>query len=220
MQSLPSAVEVRERLEVVTGQIEQVANGRPVRVIAVTKTWPVEVVLTALEVGLIDIGENYAQEMASKVDEMGQLGDTQPRWHFVGGLQRNKVKLLAGSVHLWQTIDRMALIDEVAKRSPGGSILIQVNTTGEPQKSGCSPGDVSALVDHGRSVGLDVQGLMTLGPTGGGDPRSSFAELAHLADQHQLSELSMGMTNDYTTAVAEGSTMVRIGSAFFGRRPT
>ncbi len=216
---LATVDEIRSRLASVRERINRVSAGREVTVIAVTKTWPKEIVERAIEVGLVDCGENYAQDLATKAESFSQAPEPlRPRWHFIGGLQRNKVKLLAGSVDLWHTVDRQVLVDQIASRSPGAAILIQVNTTDEAQKFGCAPSDVGLLVEQARAAGLNVRGLMTLGPTGGADPRSSFAQLAGLAEHHELSELSMGMTNDFECAVEEGSTMVRIGSALFGSR--
>ena len=216
-------VEVRDRIEAVSQNAERVL------LIGVTKAFPVELCRRAFAAGMIDLGENYAQELASKADEFGVAdagsgvsSETQaaPRWHFIGGLQRNKVKLLAGKVGLWQTIDRTSLLDEIAKRCPGDRVLIQVNTTGEPQKSGCEPEFVNELVNHGRSLDLDVRGLMTVGPTDTSiDPRPSFEALRRLGEACGVTELSMGMSGDYELAVAEGATMVRVGSALFGARP-
>ncbi len=214
------AREIRQRIEA--------AGDRPGRVtlIAVTKAFPVELVLRALAAGLVDLGENYAQELAAKADHLkGQAGaqlavEGGPRWHFIGGLQSNKVKLLAGVVHLWQTVDRESLVDAIARRSPGARVLIQVNTTSEAQKSGCQPIQTLALVDYARVQGLEVRGLMTIGPTSPSvDPRPAFAQLRGLAHRCEVEELSMGMSADYELAVSEGSTMVRIGSALFGSRP-
>lgn len=214
-------------IEVLQGRLAEVwdrisaAGGSPdtVTLVAVTKTFPIGYIEAALAVGLADLGENYAQDLVAKADQAAAAG-LEPRWHFIGGLQRNKVKLLAGRVELWQTVDRGALVDEIAKRSPAARVLIQVNTTDEAQKSGCPPGDAEALVDHGRLAGLAVEGLMTIGPTGGGDPRPGFETLRLLAERCEVRELSMGMSADFEAAVAAGSTMVRIGSALFGPRET
>ncbi len=203
--------EIRERIDAVG------VSPDTVTVVAVTKTFPADHVTAAVGAGLLDIGENYAQELVAKRESVPSTADG-PRWHFIGGLQRNKVKLLAGKVDLWQTVDRTVLLNEIAKRDPGARVLIQVNTTDEDQKSGCPADDAPELVDHGRSLGLDVAGLMTVGPTGGGDPRPAFDRLRVLAESCEVSELSMGMTADFQLAVSCGSTMIRVGSALFGPR--
>jgi pyridoxal phosphate enzyme (YggS family) len=225
MQERPpiSADDVRSRLSEIWERIG-LAGGSPetVTIVAVTKTFPLPYIEAAAAAGLGDLGENYAQELVAK-DEAAAEAGIAARWHFIGGLQRNKVKLLAGRVALWHTIDRESLVDEVAKRDPSARILIQVNTTGEGQKSGCDPDQAQALVERGRSAGLDVAGLMTIGPTGpggtgGADPRPGFERLRTLAERCEVDEISMGMSGDYEWAVASGSTMVRIGSALFGPR--
>lgn len=220
------AATIRQRVGEVRQRIEAAAAGRPGRVtlVAVTKSFPAVLVDRALEAGLVDLGENYAQELVGKAEALAAgpagPGGAGPRWHFIGGLQTNKVKLLAGLVHLWQTVDRPGLVDAIAKRDPGARILVQVNTTGEAQKSGCEPEEAPALVDRARQAGLDVRGLMTIGPTSSDvDPRPAFVLLRQLGERCEVVELSMGMSSDYELAVAEGSTMVRIGSALFGARP-
>lgn len=205
--------EVRQRIERAGGSEESVT------IVAVTKTFPTAHIAAAVAAGVPDVGENYAQDLAAKADAVNAAG-VDCRMHFIGGLQRNKVKLLAGKVWLWQTVDRQALIDQIAKRDPGARILVQVNTTGEEQKSGCSPAETASLIDYGRSAGLGVEGLMTVGPTGGADPRPAFELLRSLGQTNEVRELSMGMSADYELAVAEGSTMIRIGSALFGPRST
>ncbi len=119
---------------------------------------------------------------------------------------------------LWQSVDRPELMAEIAKRAPGAAVLIQVNTTDEPQKAGCRPAELDPLVDRARELGLDLRGLMTIGPTSGADPRPAFALLRSEADRLGLDTVSMGMSGDLEAAVAEGSTMVRIGTALFGAR--
>jgi pyridoxal phosphate enzyme (YggS family) len=210
------AAEVNQRIDQASSALSPDSR-RPVTVVAVTKTFPLSYLEAAVAAGLPDVGENYAQDLVAKADEAVEAG-IDCRMHFIGGLQRNKVKLLAGKVWLWQTIDRQALIDRVAERDPGARILIQVNTTDEPQKSGCAPTDTAGLVEYGRQAGLRVEGLMTIGPTGGVDPRPAFELLRSLRDGTEVEHLSMGMSGDYEQAVAEGATMVRIGSALFGSR--
>lgn len=188
-------------------------------VLAVTKTFPVAVVSLALAAGFTALGENYGQELEAKAAELAGDGP-EVQWHFIGGLQRNKIKRLAGIVSVWQSVDRSSLVAEIAKRDPGGQIMIQVNTTGEAQKSGSEPADAPGLVDEARQLGLDVVGLMTIGPTDGNDPRPGFEELRLLAERLEIGQLSMGMSGDLEAAVSEGSTMVRVGTALFGSRST
>lgn len=218
----PTPELVAERVAAIRERIRAAGGDDGVRIVGVTKTFPLGHVESALAAGLVDLGENYAQELVEKAEGAAAAG-LEPRWHFIGGLQRNKVKLLAGRVWLWQTVDRPSLVDEIAKRDPGSRVLIQVNTTEEAQKSGCRPDEAEALVDRARERGLRPLGLMTVGPTapggvGGDDPRPAFELLRGLAERCEVAELSMGMSADYELAVAAGATMVRIGSAIFGPR--
>ncbi|MCC6438678.1 MAG: YggS family pyridoxal phosphate-dependent enzyme [Acidimicrobiales bacterium] len=194
----------------------EAAGGDPARVavLAVTKGHPIELVDVALAAGLVDLGENYAQELLAKT-----AGHEAVRWHFIGHLQRNKVRQLAPHVALWQSIDRVELIDELARRSPGAHLLIQVNATGEQDKNGCRPQDCPALVERALAAGLHVDGLMTVGPTDAtADPSPGFDTVRTLVDRLGLVTCSMGMTDDLEAAVRHGSTMVRIGTALFGAR--
>lgn len=221
MRDAPTPEVLTERLAEITERIRAAGGTDEITIVGVTKTFPSSYIEAALAAGIVDLGENYGQELIDKARHAAAAG-LEPRWHFIGGLQRNKVKKLAGHVWLWQTIDRAVLVDEVAKRDPGARILVQVNTTDEAQKSGCHPSEAAALVERGRELGLDVLGLMTIGPTGAagtaGDPRPAFELLRDLAEACEVKELSMGMSADYELAVAEGATMVRIGSAVFGPR--
>lgn len=199
------------------------AGGDPlrVRILAVTKGFPAEVARVAAAAGLVDLGENYAQDLAAKAAALHDLQPA-PRWHFIGRLQRNKVKVLAPHVALWQSIDRIELGAEVARRAPGAAVLAQVNPLEEPQKGGCAPDEVRGLVDAMRADGLEVRGLMAVGPTPGDGPdrtTEAFATVATLADELGLVERSMGMSEDLEAAVRAGSTMVRVGRGLFGERP-
>jgi pyridoxal phosphate enzyme (YggS family) len=180
----------------------------------VSKGASAQAIDAVVRAGVPDVGESYAQELLGKAAEV-----TEPavRWHFIGRLQTNKVRQVAGLVDHWHTIDRAALGDEVAKRSPGAKVLLQVNVSGEPQQGGCRRVEVPMLVSRLRQSGLDVRGLMTIGTTE--DPRPGFRLLASLADDLGLDERSMGMSGDLEVAVEEGSTMVRVGRALFGERP-
>ena len=120
----------------------------------------------------------------------------------------------------WQSVDRPELVDELVRWAPGARLFIQVNTTAEPQKAGCVPADAPALVARAQDAGLQVEGLMAVGPTdAAADPSPAFAALRALVDRLGLSECSMGMTDDLEAAVREGSTMIRVGRALFGSRP-
>ena len=197
------------------------AGGADARLVAVTKAFPIDAVLAALAAGVDDIGENYSQEMLGKVPELAahDVDPNRVRWHFLGRLQRNKVRALAPYVHLWQSVDRAELGAEIAKRAPGARVLVQVNLSNEPQKGGCSWSDVPALVAALGAMDLDVRGLMGVGPAGPPDEaRPGFRRLVATADDLGLPERSIGMTDDLEVAVEEGSTMVRIGRDLFGPR--
>ncbi len=140
------------------------------------------------------------------------------RWHFIGRLQRNKVRAVAPHVSLWQSVDREVLATEIARRAPAAHVLVQVDFGREPQKGGCAPEDAAALVACARAVGLAVDGLMTV-PPANTDPAPAFRACRALADELGLLTCSMGMSGDYEDAVREGATMVRVGSAVFGPRP-
>lgn len=172
-------------------------------------------VRAAIAAGLVDVGESYAQELVVKAEEL----NTYVRWHMIGRLQRNKVRQIAAFVHLWQTIDRLSLAGEVARYAPGASVLVQVNVTGAEQQGGCAPERLAALVEGCTDLGLEVRGLMAIGPMGPPETsRRAFRAVRELADGLGLSERSMGMSGDLEAAVAEGSTQVRIGTALFGPR--
>jgi pyridoxal phosphate enzyme (YggS family) len=236
---------VRARL----AQAERAANrtAGSVRLLAVSKTKPIEDLAAAAAAGQRDFGENYAQELRDKraACESGTAAGFDsadlPRWHFIGPLQSNKVKYLAGRVDLIHTIDSVALLDEIERRATGldpgpargpaapQECLIQVNLASESQKRGIPASQVEGLLDlfadrpHLRCVGLMVI------PPFADDPAASqphFAALRQLRDdlaprarvRVDLRELSMGMSHDLEVAVAEGATIVRIGTAIFGAR--
>ena len=204
--------DVRRRIVAAGGSLERV------RILAVTKGFGPEAVAAAVANGLLDVGENYAQEAVAK---LAAAAPSPARLHFIGRLQSNKVASLAPLVTLWQTIDRPALVDAVARHAAGAGVLVQVNVSGEAGKGGCAPDEAAAMVARARDAGLAVQGLMTVGRTG--EPagaRPGFALLRSLCDRLDLPVCSMGMTDDLDVAVAEGATMVRVGSALFGMRPS
>ena len=189
-----------------------------VRIVAVTKGHGPEACHAAVDNGLHDLGESYAQELAAKAADPRLAG---ARWHFVGGLQARRVRSVAALVHLWQSIDRAKLVGEVARWAPGASVLVQVALSDEPGKAGCPFADVPALVAAGRAAGLSVDGLMGVGPTAGGPEaaRPGFRRLRATAEELGLGTVSMGMSGDVSVALAEGATMLRVGTLLFGPRP-
>jgi len=203
-----NADRIRNRIVDAGGDAERIT------VVAVTKGHDVSAVDAALEAGLLDIGENYAQELAAKAETV-----TVPRWNFIGQLQRNKVRSIAHLVHVWQSVDRLTLGNEIAKRAPGAAVLVEVNLTDDPKRGGAQPSFVPGLVDGLHDLGLDVRGLMAVAPHGGPDEAATGFDLVRrLADNLDLDQRSMGMTLDLEAAVRAGSTMVRIGTALFGAR--
>ena len=212
---------VSEAVAALRNRIAQ-AGGTDVALVGVTKTFGSQAWRFAKAAGCDAVGENYAQEVVQKAGEVA-LADRLPV-HFIGQLQSNKIKQLVGVVDVWQSIDRLTLLTEIAKRTPesGSQVLLQVNVTGEDEKGGCAPAQVAELSRAARDSGIEVLGLMAVGPTNE-DPivtRSAFRMLRTLVDEHGLRQCSMGMTGDLEIAVEEGSTMVRVGSALFGNRPS
>jgi PLP dependent protein len=192
-----------------------------VTLVAVSKTQPPEAIREAYAAGQRDFGENYAQEWRAKADALADLTDL--RWHFIGGLQTNKVRYLAGRVASVQTVDRLELARELSKRLAGKGarvqVFLEVNVAGEASKEGCDPAALPDLAEAVRALpGLDLVGLMCI-PPAEGDPRPHFRLLRALRDQLGLAELSMGMSGDWRVAVEEGATFLRIGTAIFGARP-
>jgi len=212
-----AASEIRVRLEDVRDRIRE-AGGNPheITIVAVTKGFGVDAVRAVEAAGLGDVGENYAQDLLAKRAE----GGATIRWHFIGPIQRNKVKSLAPVVDRWHTLDRLSAAQAVAAHAPGAQVMVQVNVTGEPTKSGCRLEDAGVLVEQLVGLGLQVRGLMTIGPLGPPEAaRSGFRAVAALNRRLGLPDLSMGMSDDLEIAVAEGATMLRIGRALLGSRP-
>jgi pyridoxal phosphate enzyme (YggS family) len=209
------AKEVADRVARVRSEIS-IAGGSEVSLIAVTKSFGIDALRAASTAGCDGVGENYAQELLEKVRDGIPPIDV----HFIGALQSNKVRSLAGHIALWQSVDRESVVDELGRRAPGASILIQVDTTYEPSKGGVAPELLDTLRTRAESVGLVVKGLMTIGPTDGTpqECEKSFEMLRRLVNEQGLSVCSMGMSADYRTAVACGSSMVRVGSGLFGDR--
>jgi len=205
-------------------------NPADLTLVAVSKTFPAEIVGEAVRAGLVDIGENYVQELLSKRES---LQGKPIRWHFVGHLQTNKVKYLAPWVHLIHALDNAGLAQELDRRGAQFGrrldVLIEVNTTGESSKFGLPPGQVREFVRSCEGLNsIRMNGLMTIGPFLP-DPEGSrpmFRQLRMLRDEiarlgqanATMEHLSMGMTGDFEVAIEEGATLLRLGTAIFGSR--
>jgi len=213
---------LHENLDHVGQQIAAAARaaGRDpasVTLLAVSKTVPAERVREAIRAGHHLFGENYAQELRDKAREVEGA-----RWHFIGPLQRNKVKYVVGVAELIHSVDSPSLLDEIAARADKLGVvqrcLVQVNVGDESQKSGCAAADVPALVRaFAARPSVRCEGLMCI-PPDGVPPRPFFDNLAKLAAAEGLRELSMGMSSDFGEAIAAGATLVRVGTAIFGER--
>ena len=216
-----------ERLAQVRAEVARFAS-QPVTIVAVTKGFGSEAIRAAVAAGVVDIGENRVQEALHKQDELGVEGQGLGiRWHLIGHLQRNKAKHVPGRFELVHSVDSLALATELDKRATGLRVLLQVNVAGEEQKSGCAPQEASGLARQVAALGnLRLEGLMTVGPfTDDVDvQRRVFRGLRVLRDTINeengvwLPTLSMGMSGDYATALAEGATVIRLGTALFGPR--
>ena len=232
----PSAHEIAANLNAVRARIAAACtrSGRAtedVRLIAVSKTRPIEAVQTAIQAGQLDFGENQIQDALKKIPNIETPG---VQWHFIGPLQSNKTKHLPGNFQWWHTLDRTDIAKRVSRKavelSATINALIQVNVIHDPAKSGVLPEELPALLEQLMAedlAGIKLRGLMTIGPHGGGETelRNCFGKLRGLLETSRsqlglsdFDQLSMGMTNDMEQAIAEGATMVRVGSAIFGSR--
>jgi len=226
-------VSIAQNLTQVLAGIRQAAEraGRDpatVRLVAVSKTKPAEMINQALDAGQVLFGENYVQEAQAKIPQVGPG----PCWHFIGHLQSNKAKVAAQLFDLVQTVDRLKLARALERHAGQAGktleVLLQVNVGGEVQKAGCSPAEAPALAQAVAEMPhLRLRGLMTMPPFFDQPERVRpfFAELRELAERLRpdlppgsMDELSMGMSGDYPAAIEEGATLVRVGTAIFGSR--
>ena len=223
---------LKDRIDGVEQRIEEACrrSGRKredVLLVAVSKKFPLDMIFEARRLGLRDFGENYAQELRDKQKEAG--GDA-IRWHFIGALQRNKVKYVVGKADLVHAVDNMALVAELDKRAASSGVcvraLVEING-GEESKNGIKASELPEFLEGAsefRSVSLE--GLMIMPPYFE-DPEMSrpwFSGLREMRDKVSgefpgIQELSMGMSNDFEVAIEEGATILRVGSALFGPRP-
>ena len=202
-------------------------NPDEIKLVAVSKQNPIESILEALKVGVHDFGENRAQEFKEKsLDSPEEIV-----WHFIGHLQKNKVKDVIKKANLIHSVDSIRLADEINKRAGNldkvQNILLEVNTSGEESKFGLrNEKEISELAEYCNNLSnVNLSGLMTMAPWTEDEDiiRNSFASLRNIfiklnSAGFNLTELSMGMTNDYDIAIKEGATILRIGTAIFGKR--
>ncbi|MCR4688747.1 MAG: YggS family pyridoxal phosphate-dependent enzyme [Saccharofermentans sp.] len=203
-----------------------------VTLIGVSKVFPVEYALAAAASGLEDLGENRVQEMVPKIERFSSL-DVKCNWHLIGTLQKNKVKYIIGKTALIHSVNTLELAEEISKRSVNNNvttdILIQANVSGEESKHGFAPHELKPALDKISDLpNVTVRGLMTMAPiqTYEGEAREVFAKTrrifedlaSYCKDKESWDILSMGMSQDYRSAILEGSTHVRIGTAIFGDR--
>lgn len=214
-------------LDAVRRRIAAAADPGTVTLVAVSKTFPASDVLLMHRLGVADFGESKDQEAAAKAAALREAGVT-PRWHFVGGVQRNKARGIASYADVVHSVDRAevaaALGAAAARLGRTLDALVQVRFDGEPRRSGVEPGGVPALAEVvARTEGLRLAGVMCVAPLGE-PPRPVFARLRAIAedlrrDHPGATTISAGMTHDLDEALAEGANCVRVGTALFGGRP-
>lgn len=230
----PDDAIARGRLDAVLARVERAAKdaGTPVRLVAVSKFQDAKAVAQLAACGQIAFGENYVQEATAKQRELEAAGAPKLEWHLIGPLQSNKAELAARHFDWVQSLDRAKLVPLLAKARPAQAaplnVLIQVNIDDEASKSGCAPDQVPELAKLiAAHPSLMLRGLMAI-PTPLPDPakrREAFAKMRGLfhslgCEHSTVDTLSMGMSDDFELAIAEGATMVRVGTALFGARPS
>ena len=206
--------QIRERLEQINEIIAAKAQNQ-VDLIAVTKGFTHEEVNVASELGIKNFGENYAQELLAK----NPLVDAEISWHYIGQLQSNKIRKVSHLVDVWHSVTSLKLAREIHNRNDQAKILLQVSVLGPSNSKGFEVEELPDLIFQLRDENIDVSGLMTMGVPGDMvATRFVFERLRKLADTFELSECSMGMSDDFEIALESGSSMIRIGSAIFGNR--
>ncbi|HVF06793.1 MAG TPA: YggS family pyridoxal phosphate-dependent enzyme [Frankiaceae bacterium] len=218
--------ELGERLAAVRARIAAVRDPAEVTLVAVSKTWPASDVLLLHRLGVTDFGESYDQEAAAKAAALRDAGVT-PRWHFVGGVQRNKARGVAAYADVVHSVDRAELAEALGRAAAraGRTVdaLVQVRFDADSGRSGVAPGEAGALADAVAATdGLRLAGLMCVAPLGE-PPRPVFARLREVAEAVRArhpgaTTISAGMTGDFEDALAEGANCLRVGTALFGGR--
>ncbi|MGA2270356.1 MAG: YggS family pyridoxal phosphate-dependent enzyme [Bryobacteraceae bacterium] len=213
-----------ERLAAVRERIGRAAEGArrdpaEIKLLAVTKVFPAPAIREAYELGLREFGENYVQELEGKAPEVADLAEA--RFHLIGHLQSNKSKKAAELFQVIQTVDSPRLARRLNEAGRALDVMLEVKLSEEEAKSGADPAALSELIAAVRGCGnLRLLGLMTMPPwtEDAEASRPYFRRLRELAERHGLRELSMGMSHDLETAIEEGATCVRVGTALFGER--
>jgi len=224
-------LELKERIAIAAESVGRAPS--EIMLLAVSKGQNAESIRTVAELGLKNFGENYFQELSSKSAE---LSDTEINWNFQGTLQRRKIKDILKITSSILSVARIEELEEIEKRANlllhsndsrrlqpaqcNCSCYIEVNIGREPRKNGVLPENLRALLDFAETLSkVKIDGLMTV-PPAGSNPSRWFAELRELGMRNGISKFSMGMSSDFESAIREGSTMVRIGTALFGERPS
>ena len=218
---------VNERIEEAAVRVGR--NPEEIKLVAVSKTVGIEKIRDAISAGAALFGENYVQDAKKKIEEIGH----EVEWHMIGHLQSNKAKQAINLFNMIQSVDRISLAKEIDRRAKQSgkriSILVQINISGEATKSGVEQEHAVSLVSGiANLANVKIEGLMTMPPYSA-DPeyaRKYFRSLKHLREEIEgrkfanvsMKELSMGMTNDFEVAIEEGATIIRVGTAIFGKR--
>jgi uncharacterized pyridoxal phosphate-containing UPF0001 family protein len=216
----PTADLVQARVQALRAQLAALAPNRPIRLVVVTKGFGPEAVLAVQAAGVVDVGENYARELLAKRAALGAAA-SEVRWHHLGALHRRQAKQLAPVVHLFHGLTRVEEAEAIASQAPGRRVLVQLELSGRPGRHGVPAEALPSLLPRIVAAGAQPVGVMTLGVPGDRERTAAiFEEAAALAGAAGLEEVSMGMSEDFELAVAKGATIVRIGRAILGPRPT
>lgn len=203
--------ELKERVELAAMSADK--SLEDITIIAASKTQESEEISKVFEAGITSFGENKAQELIAKADELFLDID----WHFIGQIQTNKLKKIATRVSLIHSIDSVHQIDILAQSETKPIVLIQLSGDGNPERGGVTFDRIEPLLNHAREKDITVSGIMHVPPPDV-DPRSFFDQARMVAEKLELSTVSMGMSGDYELAIEHGSTMIRVGTTIFGPR--
>ena len=219
-------VKIKEKISSIQ---EKTGLQNKVEIVAVTKTHPFQIIRNSYEAGFLSIGENRIQEASAKFESFELMPNLKKR--FIGHLQSNKIKKCTNLFDTIDTVDNIKLLKKISKvikeKKRKTSVLLQINTSKDAQKKGFSPIDIENILACFEIEGVIIEGLMTMAPFTNNKKviRESFKKLRVLKEEinaqlknERISELSMGMSNDYKIAIEEGSTMIRLGTSLFGAR--